>query len=197
MGNDADVRVAEFTAAIPSAIWRFPAVSLLVVNCTLLGIFMIIAIKHRARWSGLIVIAIGLVLLVVQPQPGFMLMQNRVVVQADTDALLVDGKLGNFEKNLMLQHTGKTHTEEFPCDGDICDLNVKGKTIRLIRTVPALDKACDGKADLILTRLYLDKHCRGTLVIDRHDLNRGGGQAIFLDKTICVESAMNGKHWRP
>jgi competence protein ComEC len=198
-GTTLMMQAAYFTAAIPSAVWRFPAVSLSVVNCMLLGIFILIAVKHRLRWSGIVLIIAGFFLIVLQQQPDFMLMQNKYVIEADpfSDKLLVDGKLGSFEKTLMLQHTGKKFSEAFPCDGDICDMKVKDKTIRLIRSIPALEHACDQPSDVIITRFYLGRHCDRTVIIDRHDLDQRGGQAIYLDKIIRTESVRHGKKWRP
>jgi competence protein ComEC len=193
------LKVSTMVAHIPSAIWRAPVAPLLSVNLMLLGLFMLIAVKHRVRLAGVIVIAAGLLLIAFQPQPDFLLMQNRVVLQSDRakGVLYADGKLGNFEKTLMLQHTGMKQTEDFPCEGEICDFQVKGKAVRLIRSIPALEQACDHPADLILTRYYLDQRCSKTKIVDRRLLRWQGGQAVFIGKTIRVEAVHEERDWHP
>lgn len=128
------------------------------------------------------------------------MMESRVILQPDPEknVLYAEGRLGGFEKNMMLQWTGKEKIQPFPCDSEVCDKVVKGKKIRFIRTVSALRQACRDKADLIITRYYLDWDCRGSVVIDRHVLEKHGGQAIWLGNTIKVKAVRpKGQGMRP
>lgn len=191
--------VAYFVAKMPSAVLQAKPISLASVYLLLAGVYVVIVIKNKWRWAGLVLVISGLGMLPFQVQPDIMVMQNRVVLYPDpnSDLLYAEGRIGGFEKNMMLQRAAKKKLAEFPCQGEICDLTVNEYKIRLVRTVEALEKSCEGKADVILTRYYLDRPCKHGLVIDRHILDQQGGQAIFLGKKIKVESVLNRKDRRP
>jgi competence protein ComEC len=190
--------VGTFVAKLPSAVFKMQALPLSAMVLIMLGVFSVIVVKHRMRWMGLIAVLLGVIIIPFQSHPDFLIMSSRVILQPDpeSDVLFYEGRLGGFEKNMMLQWTGKKKAEPFPCAEEICEIHLKNRTIRLIRTVPALKEACKGKADLILTNYYLDWRCGKTPVIDRHDLERIGGHAVFLKKSIRIEKAVFSKNRR-
>ncbi|MDB5477857.1 MAG: ComEC/Rec2-related protein [Alphaproteobacteria bacterium] len=195
--------VAEFVAHLPSAVWHAPPLPLATVFVMLLGVYAVIVIKNRWRWSGVGLVALGFMLAPLFARPDLLVTEGRVILQPDrnSDTLFVAGKLGGFEKNLLLQWTGKKTVQDFPCAGMsagmICDREINGKKVRLILDVPSLQLACKEKADVVVTRFYLDRPCRDTLVIDRHDLERTGGQALFLQDAIRVQTVLEKNRRRP
>lgn len=191
--------VAYFVAKLPSAVLTVRPLGLTSIYLIMIGIYGFIVIKNHWRWAGMVVVLAGLMLIPFKQQPDFLMMQNRVILypDANTNRLFVEGRLGGFEKNMMLQWTAKKKTIPFECTEDICEIKSKGKTIRIIRTVEALKQACHGKADLILTRYYLDWTCGETPIIDRHVLEKEGAQAVYLAKQIKIDAVLPYTQRRP
>lgn len=196
------MEVAYFVAKLPSAVMRATPIPLSSVCLVMLGVYAVIVIKNRWRWSGLVFVMIGMMIVPLKPQPDLFLMHSRVILYPEQGGshLYIEGRLGGFEKNMMLQWTGKKKVLPLVCDADICDFPIRGKTVRVIRTVEALPKGCDPSVQMIITRYYFNHRCKGVLVIDRHDLDRSGGQAIFLGRAkdrIRVETVLSGGVRRP
>ena len=191
--------VAQFVAHLPSAVWQTAPMPLISVPIIMLGFFILIAAKSRWRLLAIIPILIALAWTPFIKRPDLYLTQNRLVLYPDphSPALFVQGKVQSFDKTMLLQWTTRKQIKPFDCTDDICEWMIKGKTIRLVRSIPALDQACARHADVIITPYYLDRRCRTGLVFDRHSLNRRGGQAVWLDNQIRVETVLAGKNRRP
>jgi competence protein ComEC len=175
------LKISQFTTSLPLAVWRMPAVPVLPVLLMMIGLFLPVVLVRRWRLIGIAPIVFGLILLSFHDRVDLYLTGNRLVVMPGPAGLYIDGRVDGFSRNLFLQFNGQTKLANFPCDTDICTITQKGKTIRILRTIESLDQACAEKADLILTRYYLDEHCADTMTIDRHVTDRHGGVAITLD----------------
>lgn len=191
--------VAHFVASMPSSVWRIPSLPLPVVVLVMIGLLMVMTLKRKGRYAGGVCIVAACLLLPFQTYPDLYLTSDRVILYPDTtsDILYTEGRMAKFNRDLMLQWTAKKQVKPLPCENDICNLTIKNKVIRFVRTVEALERACEGAADLLVTRYYLDQQCKDIPVVDRHALNHKGGYAIFIDADeIKFQTVHNQKETR-
>jgi len=191
--------VGEYVAQMPASVWKTAPLPLVCAPLILLGFFILISVKNRWKYAGIVPVLIGIGIAPFFSQPDLYLTQNRLILypQPDGPVLYADGKVQNFDKNILLQWTTRKEIQPFDCEDEICDLKIKGHNVRLVRSIPALAHACEGQPELIVTRFYLDQECPDTLVLDRHDLDEKGGQAVWLGKAIHVKAAFSGTARRP
>src|SRR5690606_23783790 len=139
------LKISAFVAYLPSAVWKAPALPVSSVLFLLCGMFLLLALKNRMRYGGIVACVIAVVPLFSNPAPDILMTQDRVVLLPEpaTDTLLVEGRIDAFQKKMLLQLTGKKQVAPWTCSADMCDMTMSGKSIRLVRTVPALKQACD------------------------------------------------------
>lgn len=195
LGVNIMMDVAHFVAALPSSVWRVPSLPLMIVIMMMTGLFMMMTLPRLGRYGGAALIVLALCCLPFQSRPDLYLTTDRVILYPDkaNGVLYTEGRLAKFNRDMMLQWTAMKKVAPLPCDEAICDVTIKEKNIRFVRSVETLPQACEKKNErqplVLLTRYFLDQSCDGIYVIDRHSLNRHGGYAVFLDKDdIRVET---------
>jgi len=84
------------------------------------------------------------------------------------------------------------------CDGIGCIYRKGGRTLALELAADALAEDCR-MADVVLSRVPVRRGCEAMVVIDRFDLWRDGGHAVWLGKdgAIRVESVNGRRGHRP
>ena len=199
LGVDLVLDISRFVAHLPSSVWQAPALPQATVFLLLLGLFILIALKGLIRYTGIVFCVVAIIPLFFNPTPDILMTPDRVVMLPDpnSDILRVEGKIDSFQKNILLQLTGKKRVEPWDCDAELCDMTLNGKSIRLVRTVPALRQACAARKDVVLTRYYLDRRCKNGVVVDRHDLEKKEGAVLWVDDTITVGFGRTVKTRRP
>src|SRR5690606_23662945 len=127
------------------------------------------------------------------------LAHGRLIAMPDraTKTLYLEGKADRFTRELLLKATGMKRIKEFVGPETVLSETIGNKTIRIIRSVPSLDLACDEQADIVVTRYYMDTPCPGTLVVDRHKLEERGGAALWLERTPRIAWVYAGAGRRP
>lgn len=193
------LRISTYVTELPAALWRMPAPSFMAVVVMMAGVYHMLVAKSKFRWLGMVPIIMACIWMMSLSSPDMMLTQGRVLIAPDPHSkdLFIEGKVDRFQKTLLLQRTGKEIIKPFPCAGDICDLVIAKQKLRIVRTVEALPQACDKAPPLIVTRYYLDKKCADVVVVDRHNLDRQGGFALWLDKRIRLETVLSPHANRP
>lgn len=191
--------ISSWVVSLPHATWHMPGIGALATILLLAALFLVVLVQGRLRLFCIPLLALGLWAMSGQSQPDIFLTPGRMLLikAPESDVLWMDGRAGGFEKDILLQATGRTHIENLPCDGEICMLEVAGKNIRILRSVVALREACAQPADVIVTRYYLDHGCKGTLVLDRRLLERAGSAAVVLQPTPKILSAHDDFANRP
>lgn len=199
LGVENMMDVAHFVAGLPSSVWRIPSLPLVTVILTMLSMWILVTFAGKGRYIAAFCLMIACVVGVLHRMPDLYLTSDRTVLYPDPESngLYVDGRLQKFNRDMMLQWTSKEKAHGFPCASDICELDIKGKKIRFIRTVAALEQACDAPADLLVTRYYLDRKCSGTTVLDRHMVRRNGGYAVFIRRDIITLTPVFPDYHKP
>lgn len=193
------LRVGEYVAGLPSAVWRAPSPSFFAVVILMIGVYQMLVGKERMRWLGLLPVLIATGWMFSRTPPDLVMTPDRVLAYVDHDKLYVEGRADRFQKDLLSQRLGKDKMQPMPCQDEICDVNIAEQQVRIVRTVPALKAACDKPPGLIVTRYYLDHKCKEALVVDRHLLENQGGVALWLgDKVVLrtVRKASSNRPWQ-
>jgi competence protein ComEC len=191
------LRVGEYVAALPSAVWRAPSPSFFAVVILMIGVYQMLVGKERMRWLGLLPVLVAAGWMFSRTPPDLVMTPDRVLAYVDHHRLYVEGRADRFQKDLLSQRLGKEKMQPMPCQDEICDIRIAQQQVRIIRTVPALKSACDKAPGLIVTRYYLDRTCEGALVVDRHLLERQGGIALWLGEKPVLRTVRKASSNRP
>jgi competence protein ComEC len=194
-GVDAIIWVARTVAAWPGAVVAMPALPVAGLAAASLGGLWLCLWQRRWRLWGLVPIALGCATVLLERPPD-------VIVAADGKTAAVragDGsymfstahpgriveetwtRRGGTEPGPVWPREGTSADASLACDPLGCTYRTRGRTVALVRDPGALGEDCR-RADLVVSPVPARRACRGgALTIDRIDLWRSGGHAIWLD----------------
>ncbi|MDE0380042.1 MAG: ComEC/Rec2 family competence protein [Rhodospirillales bacterium] len=212
-GIDAVVWIARQVAAQPGAVTlvlAMPAAALIAIS---VGGLWLCLWRSRWRFLGILVIGSGIVLAGLERRPDILVDGDAKVMAARGE----DGRLwistrqrGRFVSDIWLRRDGQAETPTWPRDGKSapaagirCDtlgcIQRRGdRTIAFVRDPRAFEEDCR-RAELVVSAVPSWDLCEGPeTVVDRFDLWRGGGHAIWLDEDGArVESVARARGERP
>ncbi|MDE2267290.1 MAG: ComEC/Rec2 family competence protein [Alphaproteobacteria bacterium] len=202
--------IARWVAGLPGAdtvVATWPLWCLIAV----MGGGMWIAIWRRGwRWFGLAPIALGIAFATMERPPDVL-----VAREVETVAVrLADGRLAllrpatdDFAAQNWLRRDGDSRAADdavgtleqgVRCDADGCVAKARGGTlVAAPQRVTALAEDCS-RAALVISAVPTRRYCQGgVLVIDRFDVARNGGYAIWLGDKRRVETVEGRRGRRP
>ncbi len=212
-GIDAVVWIASQVAAQPGAVSLVPAMPPEALIVIAVGGLWLCLWRSRWRFLGVLVIGCGLLLAGLERRPD-------VLVDGDARIVAVrgeDGRLwlstrarGRFVSDMWLRRDGQAETPTWPragagddaaglrCDTLGCIQRRDGSTVAFVRDPRALEEDC-ARADLVVSTVPAWDLCAGPgTVVDRFDLWRNGGHAIWLEPDGArVESVAERRGKRP
>lgn len=211
-GIDLVVRIAETVAGWSGAVTLVPAMPSIGLAAVALGGLWLIAWRTRRRYIGAAVIAAGLLPAVLAVPPDVLVdgEARLIALRGEAGRLLVsDIRSAKFERGIWSRNLALAddpapwpkngHAEEVELDCDIsgCLFRRSGRTVALARTDAALAEDC-WAADAVISTEPVRRRCPAAVVIDRFDLWRDGGHAIWLnEKGVRVETVNGRRGWRP
>ena len=212
-GIDAVVWIARGVAAQPGAVTLVPAMPAAALIAIAVGGLWLCLWRSRWRFLGAAVIAGGLLLAGLDRRPD-------ILVDGDARVMAVrgeDGQLwlstrrrGRFVTDMWLRRDGQAETPTWPpsgagepiaglrCDALGCIQRLNGKTTAFVRDPRALEEDC-ARADIVVSAVPAWNLCPGpAIVVDRFDLWRGGGHAIWLEpEGARIETVAEARGARP
>ncbi|MDE0203784.1 MAG: ComEC/Rec2 family competence protein [Rhodospirillaceae bacterium] len=212
-GIDAVVWIARQVAAQPGAVTLVPAMPAAALLAISVGGLWLCLWRSRWRFLGILVIGSGIVLAGLERRPDILVDGDAKVMAARGE----DGRLwistrqrGRFVSDIWLRRDGQAETPTWPRDGKSapaagirCDtlgcIQRRGdRTIAFVRDPRAFEEDCR-RAELVVSAVPSWDLCEGPeTVVDRFDLWRGGGHAIWLDEDGArVESVARARGERP
>jgi competence protein ComEC len=202
--------VAHWVAALPGAasvavVW--PEYALVVVAAG--GLWF--AFWQRSwRWLGIIPVLIGIIAALCATRPDLLIARD-----AKTIALrLPNGSLGflrepadTYSAEIWLRRDGDAREVVAalakPGQGVRCDelgcvaTLTNGQTVAAVSRYEALSEDC-ASSNIVISAIPTRRRCKGPrLVIDRFDLSRNGGYAIWLTDTPYIETVEGERGQRP
>lgn len=202
--------VASAVAQIPGAILPVPPMSDAGLVCLVLGGLWLAIWKTRWRLWGVFGIAAGLVSILLLPRPHILISDDARLIgvrMADGALSLSSGRVGRFTAQIWVRRDGRLSSGRWPehgvsedgrlhCDGVGCIYRAEDVTVALIRDRSALFEDC-GRVDIVISPMPA-RTCRAPTVIDRFDVWRNGGHAIYLEKgSASVETVRMDRGARP
>jgi competence protein ComEC len=209
-GIDLVVRIAETVAGWSGAVTLVPAMpSVGLAAATLCGIWLI-AWQTRLRYIGAAVIAAGLLPAQFAVPPDVLIdgEARLIALRGEAGRLLVsDIRSAKFERGIWSRNlaiaddpapwpkTGHAEDAELDCDISGCLFRRSGRTVTLVRTEAALQEDC-WLVDAVISTEPVRRRCPATVVVDRFDLWRDGGHAIWLNEGGVRVETVNGRRGR-
>ncbi len=212
-GIDAVVWIARQVAAQPGAVSLVPAMPAAALLAISVGGLWLCLWRSRWRVLGVVVIGSGIALAGLERRPD-------ILVDGDAKVMATrgeDGRLGistrqrgRFVSDVWLRRDGQAEAPTWPrggkgvptagirCDTLGCIQRRGDRTIAFVRDPRAFEEDCR-RADLVVSAVPAWDLCEGPeTVVDRFDLWRGGGHAIWLDEDGArVESVAEVRGERP
>jgi competence protein ComEC len=193
-GIAALIRVAAAVASWPAAVSPVPAMPAWGIALVTAGGLWLCLWRRRWRFLGLAAIAAGLASVAVSRPPDVLVDGDAklMAVRAEDGALLLSsGRSGRFRAGVWLRRAGQREVLTWPgggatadgrlaCDGLGCVYRAGGQTVALVQDGRALAEDCR-LASVIVSLVPVRGPCPAPLrVIDRFDLWREGGHALWL-----------------
>lgn len=208
--------LARTTAEQPGSVLRLPPMGRTAFALFVFGGLWLFLWMGRARFVGLLVMALGLVLLVTRPSPDILVMQgggHAAFVAEDGRLVTARERIGDYNWQLLSEHAGfrgdplpLRQWEQARCSADFCTVTMMrgGKTWAVLISmsrdyVPerALAAACR-RADLVISDRALPYSCRPRWTrLDGPRLRREGGVSIRLAShdIVGVAELAGGHEW--
>ncbi len=212
-GIEVVIRVAETVSGWPGAVTLLPAMPMWGLVLIALGGLWLCLWRQRWRLWGALGVAAGLMTLALIRPPdvlvdgkGKLLAVRRVdgglavsnMRAASFSRQMWHRRAGQEDSSLVWPRHGLSRDERLSCDGLGCIYQARGLMVALVRHPAALADDCS-IADVVVSTVPVRRPCPSAKrVIDRFDLWRQGGHALWLDGgRVRVESVNSRRGRRP
>ncbi len=212
-GIDLLLGTAERVAAWPGATTPVRAMPTAGLVLVVLGGLWLCLWRRSWRLLGLAAVLAGLASLPLNPPPDVLASDDgRLLAVRDADGglWLSSRRRGRFNAETWLRRAGEAEAQPWPrsgaaaegalaCDSLGCIYRKNGWMVALVKDGRALDEDCR-LADVVISLVSLpDRLCREpAAVIDRYDLWRDGGHAVWLEEgAVRIESVEKRRGRRP
>lgn len=202
-GCDGILWIAHTVSAWPYAVVVTPAMPIAALVAISLGLVVLCLMRSPARLLGLAPVLGGLATLFFVTTPDLLVGGDAKLLAIKDEAgdyRLSSLRASNLAAETWLRRNGQIEAVSFPvpddgglpffaCDGVGCVYARNGKTIALALTGEALREDCVS-ADIVVSRVPIQRGCKDVIAIDRFDLWRGGTHAVRVDLggSIHIES---------
>lgn len=205
------IAAARTVAAWPGAVSLTPAMPVAGLAAAALGGLWLCIWRRRWRYAGLIGIVAGLGSITLYSGPDILVSADGelMAVRAQDGALVLSStRREKRTARTWLSRAGQRDlrywgagVENVRCDGLACIYKAQDQVISLITDPRALEEDCR-HATIIVSAVPVRRRCPSArLVVDRFDLWRYGGHAIWLSrdgpKTVTVTERQGDRPWSP
>jgi competence protein ComEC len=210
-GIEGVIWIAQTVAALPGAVLLLPAMPLAGLILAALGGLWLCLWRRPWRYLGVVAILAGMGSMGLTQTPDILVSEDGklLAVKAADGRLVLNTQRRSLAAETWLRRAGQGDSDRWPaqglgaggllaCDSLGCLYRAQGHNAALAWTNEALLDDC-GEADLVISLDPVRKPCPSAkLVIDRFDLWRQGGHAIWLSPgRIEVETVAEGRGNRP
>ncbi|HWA46037.1 MAG TPA: ComEC/Rec2 family competence protein [Hypericibacter adhaerens] len=210
-GIDGIIWIAQTVAALPGAVLMLPAMPLAgLIMVTLGGLWL--CLWHRPwRYAGIVPILAGMATMLLTQTPDILVAEDGklLAVKAPDGELVLNTQRSSLAAETWLRRAGQSESDRWPgqgagaggrlaCDPLGCLYRNEGHLVALAWSTEALPEDCN-RADLVIALEPVRTPCPSAgRVIDRFDLWRQGGHAIWLEPgAVEVETVAESRGNRP
>ncbi|MFZ5791992.1 MAG: ComEC/Rec2 family competence protein [Pseudomonadota bacterium] len=210
-GIEGVIRIAETVASWPGAALLLPAMPLAGLILATVGGLWLCLWRTRWRWWGAVAILAGMASIAFVRTPDILVSDDGklMAVKGGDGRLLLNTQRTGLAAETWLRRAGQSERDDWPaqgasadgrlaCDGLGCLYRAQDHVVALAWSTEALLDDCR-VADLVVALEPVRKDCpSATRVIDRFDLWREGGHAVWLAPgRIEIESVADSRGRRP
>jgi competence protein ComEC len=215
-GIDVVLETARIVAAWPASVSYLPAMPLWGAVLVAVGGLWLVLWRRAWRWWGIAPVAVGFASIAFVVPPHILVSDDaRLVAVANERGEFVFSQLraNRFEAEIWMHRAGQEEREAWPnegygadgrllCDALGCLYRAEDRLVAIAWRAAALAEDC-AVADLVVSLEPARDLCRRSgplapIVIDRFDLWRNGGYAIWLDADgIRIRSVAETRGNRP
>lgn len=208
-GIDWVTGIAERVAGWPGAVSLTPAMPVFGLSAAAIGGLWLCLWQRRWRYAGLCGIAAGLISVNVQSPPDILISTDGRLMgvrAANGDLVLSSVRREKRTAKTWLSREGQREAQSWrsemtdvDCDGLGCIYRAKGRTVALVTDPRALAEDCR-YASVVISAVPIRWNCPSALlVVDRFDLWRYGGHAVWLDgpRVATVAEHQGRRPWSP
>ncbi|MEE8245849.1 MAG: ComEC/Rec2 family competence protein [Alphaproteobacteria bacterium] len=193
-GIEGVIGVAETVAGWPGAVQLFPAMPAFGIVLVSGGGLWLCLWRGRWRLLGVLAIAAGLVTPGLGRGPDVLVdgSGRLFAARAESGALMLSsGRAARVTGEIWLRRAGQRQAAPWPelgastdgrlsCDPLACLYRARGQVVALVRDPRALAEDCR-VADVVVSLVPVRRPCQARVVVDRFDLWRHGGHALWLE----------------
>jgi len=196
-GLDAVIFVAHKVAAWPGAVTLLPVMPDWGLGLTVTGGLWLCLWRQRWRYLGVAGVVAGFISPNWTDTPHVLIdgQGKLMAVQKADGRLAISSKItGRFTREIWLRRVAQetpvewprgdlsVHGQDLSCDSLGCIYHSSGRIMALVKNEGALDEDCR-RVDILISAVPIRRKCTGPeLVIDRFDMWRNGGYALWLNK---------------
>ena len=212
-GIELKVSVARGVASLPGSVVLVPSITVWGLSLIALGGLWLCLWRRNWRYLGVPLIVVGLASDIIQRGPDILVDDSgRLFAIRDSqgDLRLSSQRVARFTAEQWLRRTAQRESGAWPiadhhddralsCDILGCVYRANGHVVALVRDPRALQDDC-AVVTLIVSTVPVRASCPSAeIVIDRFDLWRRGGHAIWVrgDGSVTVESVESRRGARP
>jgi competence protein ComEC len=210
-GLDGMAWIARTIAALPGAVSVVPTMPTWGIVAAALGGLWIAFWTGRWRWWGAVGLAAAFLSVAVERLPDLLIAPDGSLVGVRNESgLILVGAKRSFISDSWARRLGEESAERalgkdgvglenLSCTGKDCVLRLKGFTVALPNSYPALFQACR-YANAVVTPLKLGRtRCPASVVIGRENLRAKGAFALWIDgdglRAMSVRDAQGERPW--
>jgi competence protein ComEC len=211
-GIEVIIAAAAFVAELPGAALAVPRPPLAALVVTVLGGLWLCLWRTDWRRLGLVGMALGLLLTVLQQRPDLLIDARGEIIAVrleDGRLALSPWKRDRWISDGWLQSAGQDQPAAWPeaggpalgplaCDPLGCVLQQGGQMVALARKPEALEEDC-ARASLVVSYPRIERCPNGTPLIGPRALRRAGGMALWLEPTrieaLTVREVRGERPW--
>src|SRR6185312_4487905 len=209
-GIEIMLKMGRFVSGLPGAISTVPAWPVGALVLISLGGLWVFLWRRNWRWLGLAPMAAGFVLAMLWRAPDVLVARDAATVAvrgSDGVLRLVRPARDDYSADAWLKRDGDVHDADeavaapangVRCDGYGCIAHAPdGTLVAAVSRIDALAEDC-ANAAIVVSSVPAGRACRGPkLVIDRFDVAREGGYAVYLPElsVLTVEGERGTRPW--
>jgi competence protein ComEC len=212
-GVEGIIRIAEMVAGWPGSVMLLPAMPVSALAVAVLGELWLLLWRGRWRYIGILPLLLGMASTIFVRSPDILVSGDAdlVAVRAADGGLAVNSNHGGLKAEIWLRRAGDAERDPWPAAGEpgaggrlVCDAlgclyRAEGHLVALAWKAEALQEDCY-EADLVISLEPVKWSCSSAAqVIDRFDLWREGGHAVWLDpdgaRVVAVHDTRGRRPW--
>ncbi len=199
--------IAKQVAGWPGAVSLTPAMPVFGLSAAAIGGLWLCLWRERWRYAGLCGLAAGLISVSLQSPPDILISSDGRLMGVRTtngDLVLSTTRREKRIAKTWLSRAGQREVRSWQadekvvtCDSLACIFRAKGRTVSLVRDPRSLAEDCR-RASVVISSVPVRWNCPSAhLVIDRFDLWRYGGHAVWLDgpRIVTVADVQGNRPW--